>query len=235
MAHRTPKINDTVKFTDQQQAILNDAVEQLMEAGGLTALTQAHFNEAMKIVAQRFINAALQGELEHHLTREDENLNEEESSAERVENKRNGYSKKTLHGNKGDLEIQVPRDRKGTYVPRLVPKHSRHFNDFDDAIIDLYGRGLSAREITEFIRSQCPKSIFFLEASSLPPFSDAEATPSAGHGETGLSSATLVTFHPEDEGGRSRTISAPKEKYHRKSIDFQSPGLRLPRSFSILG
>ena len=46
MAHRTPKINDTVKFTDQQQAILNDAVEQLMEAGGLTALTQAHFNEA---------------------------------------------------------------------------------------------------------------------------------------------------------------------------------------------
>ena len=46
MAHRIPKINDTVKFTDQQQAILNDAVEQLMEAGGLTALTQAHFNEA---------------------------------------------------------------------------------------------------------------------------------------------------------------------------------------------
>ena len=154
MAHRTPKINDTVKFTDQQQAILNDAAEQLMEAGGLTALTQAHFNEAMKIVAQRFINAALQGELKHHLTQEDENLNEEESSAERVENKRNGYSKKTLHGNKGDLEIQVPRDRKGTYVPRLVPKHSRHFNDFDDAIIDLYGRGLSTREIAEFIRSQ---------------------------------------------------------------------------------
>ena len=226
MAHRTPKINDTVKFTDQQQAILNDAVEQLMEAGGLTALTQAHFNEAMKIVAQRFINAALQGELEHHLTREDENLNEEESSAERVENKRNGYSKKTLHGNKGDLEIQVPR---------LVPKHSRHFNDFDDAIIDLYGRGLSTREITEYIRSQCPKSIFFLEASSLPPFSDAEATPSAGHGETGLSSATLVAFHPEDEGGRSRTISAPKEKYRRKTLDFLSSGLRLPRSFSILG
>ena len=206
-----------------------------MEAGGLTALTQAHFNEAMKIVAQRFINAALQGELQHHLTQEDENLNEEESSAERVENKRNGYSKKTLHGNKGDLEIQVPHDRKGTYVPRLVPKHSRHFNDFDDAIIDLYGRGLSAREITEFIRSQCPKSIFFLEASSLPPFSDAKATPSAGHGETGLSSATLVAFHPEDEGGRSRTISAPKEKYHRKSLDFRSSGLRLPRSFSILG
>ena len=75
MAHRTPKINDTVKFTDQHQALLNDAVEQLMEAGGLTALTQAHFNEAMKIVAQRFINAALQGELKHHLTQEDENLN----------------------------------------------------------------------------------------------------------------------------------------------------------------
>ena len=94
MAHRTPKINDTVKFTDQQQAILNDAAEQLMEAGGLTALTQAHFNEAMKIVAQRFINAALQGELEHHLTQEDENLSEEESSAGRVEKNAMGTARK---------------------------------------------------------------------------------------------------------------------------------------------
>ena len=216
------------KIDRPQQVILNDAVEQLMEAGGLTALTQAPFNEAMKIVAQRFINAARQGELEHHLTREYENLNEEESAAERVENKRNGYSKKTLHDNKGDLEIQVPRDRKGTYVPRLVPKHSRHFNDFDDAIIDLYGRGLSAREITEFIRSQCPKSIFFLEASSLPPFSDAEATPSAGHGETGLSFATLVAFHPEDEGGRSRTISAPKENITENLLIFKALAYDCP-------
>lgn len=40
MAHRAPKINDTVKFTDQQ-AILNDAVEQLMKAGGLTACLAA--------------------------------------------------------------------------------------------------------------------------------------------------------------------------------------------------
>ncbi len=36
MTHRAPKINDTVKFTNQQQAILNDAAEQLIEAGGLT-------------------------------------------------------------------------------------------------------------------------------------------------------------------------------------------------------
>ena len=43
------------KIYRPQQVILNDAVEQLMEAGGLTALTQAHFNEAMKIVAQRFM------------------------------------------------------------------------------------------------------------------------------------------------------------------------------------
>lgn len=105
----------------------------------------------MKIVAQRFINAALQGELKHHLTQG--NLNEEESSAERVENKRNGVQQESLHGNKGDLKILVPRDRKGTYVPRLVPKHSRHFNDFDDAIIDLWTR-IVCREITEFIRSQ---------------------------------------------------------------------------------
>ncbi len=127
MAHRTPKINDTVKFTDQQQAILNDAVEQLMEAGGLTALTQAHFNEVMKIVAQRFINAALQGELKHHLTQEDENLNEEESSAERVENKRNGYSKKTLHTPLVFIE-QLVEGLRQTKIPHI---------GFAEAIYDL--------------------------------------------------------------------------------------------------
>ena len=125
-----------------------------MEAGGLTALTQAHFNEAMKIIAQRFINAALQGELKHHLSQEDEKLSEEELSVDALKTNAMGTAKKTLHGNKDDLEIQVPRDRKGTHSPRLVPKHSRHFDDFDDAIIDLYGHGLSARKITEFIRSQ---------------------------------------------------------------------------------
>lgn len=52
-----------------------------MEVGGLMALMKTHFNEAMKIVAQRFINAALQGELKYHLSQEDENLSEEESSA----------------------------------------------------------------------------------------------------------------------------------------------------------
>ena len=61
MAHRTPKINDTVKFTDKPQAILNDAAEQLMEAGGLTALTQAHFNEAMKIFDALRINIRKDG------------------------------------------------------------------------------------------------------------------------------------------------------------------------------
>ena len=127
MAHRTPKINDTVKFTDQQQAILNGAVEQLMEAGGLTALTQAHFNKAMKIVAQRFINAALQGELKHHLTQEDENLNEEESSAERVENKRNGYSKKTLHTPLVFIE-QLVEGLRQTKIPHI---------GFAEAIYDL--------------------------------------------------------------------------------------------------
>ena len=127
MAHRTPKINDTVKFTDQQQAILNDAVEQLMEAGGLTALTQAHFNEVMKIVAQRFINAALQGELKHHLTQEDENLNEEESAAERVENKRNGYSKKTLHTPLVFIE-QLVEGLRQTKIPHI---------GFAEAIYDL--------------------------------------------------------------------------------------------------
>ncbi|WP_337390222.1 hypothetical protein, partial [Duodenibacillus massiliensis] len=86
------------------------------------------------------------------------------------------------------------------------------------------------------VHQKSVSKIYFLSRGKLPSTVFGRGSNAFGRpGETGLSSATLVAFLPEDEGGRSRTISAPKEKYHRKSLAFQSPVLRLPRSFSILG
>jgi putative transposase len=61
-------------------------------------------------------------------------------------NTRNGKSKKTLKGDFGELPIEVPRDRHGSFEPQLIPKHQTRWAGFDDKIISLYARGLTVRE-----------------------------------------------------------------------------------------
>jgi putative transposase len=62
-------------------------------------------------------------------------------------NARNGKSRKTLKGEFGELPIEIPRDREGSFEPQLIPKHQTRWTGFDDKIISLYSRGMTVREI----------------------------------------------------------------------------------------
>jgi putative transposase len=62
-------------------------------------------------------------------------------------NSRNGTTEKTLKGKSGELTIEVPRDRNGTFEPQMVPKHQRRFDGFDDKILSMYARGMTTRDI----------------------------------------------------------------------------------------
>jgi transposase-like protein len=66
---------------------------------------------------------------------------------ERASNHRNGTSGKTLLTDDGQVRIDVPRDRAGTFQPQLVPKHERRLEGFDDRIVSMYARGMTVREI----------------------------------------------------------------------------------------
>ena len=68
-------------------------------------------------------------------------------------NSRNGHSKKTLKTEQGDVEVQVPRDRGGSFEPKLVAKRQTRLEGFDDAILSLYGRGMTVREIQGHLKS----------------------------------------------------------------------------------
>jgi putative transposase len=70
-----------------------------------------------------------------------------ESVANATGNTRNGKSKKTLKGEFGELPIEIPRDRQGSFEPQLIPKHQTRWSGFDDKIISLYARGMTVREI----------------------------------------------------------------------------------------
>lgn len=62
-------------------------------------------------------------------------------------NTRNGTSSKMLKGEFGELPIEIPRDRQGSFELQLIPKHQTRWTGFDDKILSLYARGMTVREI----------------------------------------------------------------------------------------
>jgi transposase-like protein len=67
-------------------------------------------------------------------------------------NRRNGVSSKTLRTVDGPVTVELPRDREGSFEPRIVPKHSRSFDGFDEQILALYAGGMTTREIQRHLR-----------------------------------------------------------------------------------
>src|SRR5207302_2285873 len=67
-------------------------------------------------------------------------------------NRRNGHSKKTLRSDRGDLTLDTPRDRDGTFEPLLIPKHQRRLPGFDEKIFALYAKGMTTRDIQEVVK-----------------------------------------------------------------------------------
>ena len=88
------------------------------------------------------IERALGAELSEHLGYE-----KGDPAGRGTGNSRNGASAKTVLTEEGEVEIEVPRDRAGTFEPRLIAKGQTRFDGFDDKIISLYARGMTVREI----------------------------------------------------------------------------------------
>src|SRR5271166_6586332 len=91
-------------------------------------------DDLKKALSERILNA----ELDEHLGDEDAGGNA---------NRRNGYSKKTVLTGTSKMTLSIPRDRAGTFDPKLIAKYQRRFPDFDEKIISMYARGMSVREI----------------------------------------------------------------------------------------
>jgi putative transposase len=66
-------------------------------------------------------------------------------------NSRNGHGRKTVLTTAGSVELEVPRDRNGTFSPAIVSKRKRRLGQVEDMILSLYARGMSTRDITEHL------------------------------------------------------------------------------------
>ena len=91
-------------------------------------------DELKKALSERILNA----EIDEHL---------DGDGGEAKGNHRNGYSKKSVLTGTSRMTLSVPRDRAGTFDPKLIAKYQRRFPDFDEKIISMYARGMTVREI----------------------------------------------------------------------------------------
>jgi len=123
----------------KEPVIPSDLLDQLLAGGDAAAALQQGglLDSLKKALAERVLNA----EMDHHLGHE-----------EQAGNSRNGYGRKTVATDTGKIEIEVPRDRAGSFDPQLIAKYQRRFPGFDDKIISMYARGMSTREITGHLR-----------------------------------------------------------------------------------
>ena len=99
-------------------------------------------NGLLKQLTKLLVEKALDAEMAAHLGH-----SKHESVRNPAGNTRNGKSRKTLKGEFGELPIEVPRDRQGTFEPQLIPKHQTRWTGFDDKVISLYAQGMTVREI----------------------------------------------------------------------------------------
>jgi putative transposase len=128
-----------------------EAVEKMVQAGMLDDLMSQVDSGDLQLtgdggflpeLVRRVLEAGLQAELTDHLGYE-----KHDRAGHGSGNSRNGFTPKRLGSEIGDLELATPRDRLGSFEPRLVPKGSRRVGGLSDMIISLYAGGMRIRDI----------------------------------------------------------------------------------------
>ena len=91
-------------------------------------------------------------------------------------NRRNGHSQKTISGELGELTLDTPRDRHGTFEPQLIAKHQRRLAGFDEKILALYAKGMTTRDIQEVVKELYGVEVSPTLVSQITADLDAEVT-----------------------------------------------------------
>lgn len=106
--------------------------------------SEADLGNLTQQLVKMTVEAALGAELDEHL-----GYDKHDPAGRGSGNSRNGKSSKRLKGEHGDIEIETPRDRAGTFEPQFVRKGQTRLTQMDDQILALYAKGMSTRDIVD--------------------------------------------------------------------------------------
>jgi transposase-like protein len=122
-----------------------DQIDLLLDQIDFKGLTQEDVlgqDGLVKMLTAKILNRAMDAELEHHLGYP-KNSNAGDNSG----NSRNGHTEKTVLTENQSVDIDVPRDRRGSFKPVIIPKYEKRVPLFNDQIISLYANGMTVRDI----------------------------------------------------------------------------------------
>lgn len=134
MAHRKNKRNEAGRAI--AQAILENYQPK----------NAAEMQDALRDIFGPMFEAMLQGEMDDHL-----GYSSNDHAPKSTTNRRNGYNSKTLKTTMGEVEIQAPRDRDGSFDPQIIPKRSTDVSGIEDKVLTMYAKGMSQRDIADTI------------------------------------------------------------------------------------
>lgn len=98
-------------------------------------------------LTRQVLQTALEVEMADHL-----GYDKHDPAGRNSGNSRNGSTPKRVRTEVGEITVQVPRDRAGTFAPAVVPKHTRRLAGFDEAVISLYAKGMTTGDIANHLQ-----------------------------------------------------------------------------------
>jgi transposase-like protein len=131
-----PSAFDTQQFKQQ-------LLDHVKAAGGTAKVGGQNFIQGLVKTA---FEALLEAEMAEHL-----GYDRHDPAGHGTGNSRNGKGRKTIRGDFGQVQIQTPRDRNGSFQPQIVEKRSSTVGNFADKIVSLYARGMSTHEIEDHL------------------------------------------------------------------------------------
>jgi putative transposase len=160
-------------------ATLKLKAEQLAQELATGAKTLDDVNDLVKTLMKSALERMLDTEMDAHLGRKASvapPLKEVNAGGPASGNRRNGHSQKTISGEIGDLTLDTPRDRQGTFEPQLIGKHQRRLAGFDEKILALYAKGMTTRDIQEIVKDLYGVDVSPTLVSQITADLDAEVT-----------------------------------------------------------
>jgi len=127
----------TRKLSPERKEFINSLIEQY------------HPEDAQDVqeMLKDLLGDTLQGMLEAEM---DEKLgySKYDYKNKETEDSRNGYSKKTVVSSLGEIDLDIPRDRKGEFEPQVVKKNQTDISNIEDQVLSMYAKGMTTRDIS---------------------------------------------------------------------------------------
>ena len=133
------------KRTPEEEA-RRTKIRELLQASNVGSMED--IQNLFKETIAEFMEAGLDAELDEEL-----GYSKYDYRNKKTDNSRNGHSQKTLRTSFGDVEVDIPRDRKGEFEPQLIKKHQTSISqDIEEKILSMYAKGMTTSDIETHIQ-----------------------------------------------------------------------------------